>query len=189
AARRRARPPRATPPPHRRHGRPAACSDTSTPPCKESRMKFRRALIVSFVALPTAFVVADSMGVRLTGVPNANPRAAGVTVPTVLSPELAQIASAQGATPVENPTASTKHYGSLNDQPNLLPALGSNVEATKTEPDKNTYLILHDLKGADPDYDYGTHFLFQGHEVGSPGTITRIILDGDGAHRVTVLAK
>jgi len=28
-------------------------------------------------------------------------------------------------------------------------SFGSNVEATKTEPDKNTYLVLHDLKGAD----------------------------------------
>ena len=33
-----------------------------------------------------------------------------------------------------------------------------------------------------------THFLFQGHESGSPGYITRINLDADAAHRVTVLA-
>jgi secreted PhoX family phosphatase len=44
------------------------------------------------------------------------------------------------------------------------------------------------LRGADPNYDYGTHFLFQGHETGSPGYITRINLDADGAHRVTLLA-
>jgi hypothetical protein len=124
-----------------------------------------------------------------TGVPNANPKAVGVTVPTVLSPELAQIVRAQGSTPVENPNAFVKYYGYLNDQPNLLPALNSNVEATKTEPDKNTYLVLRDLKGADPDYDYGKHFLFQGHELGSPGSITRINLDADAAHRVTVLAN
>src|SRR5262249_43719612 len=43
-------------------------------------------------------------------------------------------------------------------------------------------------KGADPSYDYGTHFLFQGHESGTPGYITRINLDADTAHRVTVLA-
>src|SRR5262249_51120302 len=48
--------------------------------------------------------------------------------------------------------------------------------------------------GADPKYDYGTHFLFQGHESG-PGTfpnqqgyITRINLDADVDHRVTLLA-
>jgi hypothetical protein len=82
-----------------------------------------------------------------------------------------------------------------------MPALGSNVEATKTEPDKNTYLVFdHGLKGPDASYDYGTHFLFQGHENGAPvavpgapaGTtvngsyVTRINLDADGAHRVSL---
>ena len=89
---------------------------------------------------------------------------------------------------MENPSDFVKYYGYLDDRPNLLPALGSNAEASKTEPDKNTYLVLHDLKGADPDYDYGTHFLFEGHELGAPGVITRINLDADATHRVTVLA-
>src|SRR5262249_20916721 len=43
--------------------------------------------------------------------------------------------------------------------------------------------------GADPNYHYGTHFLFQGHELGTPGYITRINLDADDAHRVTVMAS
>jgi hypothetical protein len=64
------------------------------------------------------------------------------------------------------------------------------TEAHKTEPDKNTYLVFkHGLPGADPNYWYGTHFLFQGHETGSPGYITRINLDADAAHRVTLLAS
>ena len=70
-----------------------------------------------------------------------------------------------------------------------------NVEASKTEPDKNTYLILQGLHGADPNYNYGTHFLFQGHETGQrdaagnvQGYITRINLDADGPHPVTLLA-
>ena len=43
-------------------------------------------------------------------------------------------------------------------------------------------------------YDYGTHFLYQGHEAGAlvngarQGAITRINLDADTAHRVTLLA-
>ena len=64
-------------------------------------------------------------------------------------------------------------------------------EAHKTEPDKNTYLVFkHGLAGADAGYDYGTHFLFQGHEggAGGAGYITRINLDADAAHRVTLLA-
>ncbi len=77
----------------------------------------------------------------------------------------------------------------------MVPAPGDvqapqhNVEASKTEPDKNTYLVLEDQTGADPDYDYGTRFLFQGHETGLAGYITRINLDADGAHRVTLLAS
>ena len=114
-----------------------------------------------------------------------------------LSPELAQIAVAQGSTRLENPSALTSYYGYDNDvlnaagQPQMLPLPGSATEAQKTEPDKNTYLVFKDsLKGADPGYDYGSHFLFQGHElgVGGAGYITRINLDADAAHRVTLLA-
>ena len=150
-------------------------------------MQSKPSLIASVVALPLALGGASALAGQLTGVP-ANPKVTGVTSPTIISPELAQVVAAQGSTPVENPGA-VKYYGYLDDQPNLLPALGSNVEASKTEPDKNTYLVLHDLTGADPDYDYGTHFLFQGHESGSPGTLTRLNLDADAAHRVTVLAN
>jgi hypothetical protein len=151
-------------------------------------MHFRKNLIATLFAAPLALGSAGALAQHLTHVPNAQPKIAGVTSPTVLSPELAQIARAQGSMPVENPTGLVHHYGYLADHPNLLPSLGSNVEASKTEPDKNTYLVLHGLKGFDPDYDYGTHFLFQGHEAGTPGSITRINLDADAAHRITVLA-
>ena len=40
----------------------------------------------------------------------------------------------------------------------------------------------------DPAADYGTHFVYQGHEAGSPGYITRINLDADRDHRVTLMA-
>jgi len=50
--------------------------------------------------------------------------------------------------------------------------------------------VLDGQTGADPAYDYGRHFVFQGHEHGArdAGTITRINLDADLAHRVTVMA-
>jgi uncharacterized protein DUF839 len=149
---------------------------------------FKPALIASVVVVALTVGGGSARAGQLTGVPTANPRIVGVSSPSVLSPELAQLVAAQGSTPVENP-GPVKYYGYLDDQPNLLPALGSNVEASKTEPDKNTYLVLLDLKGADADYDYGSHFLFQGHETGSPGTLTRINLDADSVHRVTVLAN
>jgi hypothetical protein len=150
-------------------------------------MHFRRNLIATLLAAPLALGAAGALAQHLTHVPGANPWIVGVTSPTVLSPELAQIVSAEGSMPVENPADSVKYYGYLNDRPNLIPALGSNIEASKTEPDKNTYLVLHGLRGADANYDYGTHFLFQGHETGA-GNITRVNLDADAAHRVTLVA-
>jgi Alkaline phosphatase PhoX len=113
----------------------------------------------------------------------------------VLSPELTQITLAQGSTKLENPADGVAYYGYDSDvvnsagEPVMVPVPGVTGEAHKTEPDKNTYLRFKDgLKGADAGYDYGTHFLFQGHEGGSPGYITRINLDANAAHRVTLLA-
>ena len=105
---------------------------------------------------------------------------------------------AQGSTKLENDSPLTSYYGYDNDvlnaagQPQMVPTPpNATVEATKTEPDKNVYLVFkHSLPGADPNYYYGTHFLFQGHEGGAGGVsgITRINLDADAAHRVTLLA-
>ena len=84
---------------------------------------------------------------------------------------------AQGSDKLENGPAAVPFYGYDGNGP-MVPLAGDvqtethNVEANKTEPDKNTYLRLDGQHGADPDYDYGTHFLFQGHEGGSPGYIT-----------------
>jgi len=133
----------------------------------------------------------------LQGVPDANTKVPGFAVPNVLSPELIEVVVAQGSTPLENFTADIPYYGYNGDGPMLpapgdVQAQGHNVEATKTEPDKNTYLVLAGQDGPDPQYNYGSHFLFQGHEnsSGTPkqGYITRINLDADGAHRVTLMA-
>src|SRR5215813_15588476 len=133
---------------------------------------------------------------RVTAVAAANPKTVGVPAPNILSPELIETIVAQGSFKLENPSGLTSYYGYDNDAPPVpvpgdLPSPIHRVEATKTEPDKNTYLVLQHQKGADPNYDYGTHFLFQGHENGPDGhgKITRINLDADGAHRVTLLAE
>ena len=132
----------------------------------------------------------------LSGVPAANTKSEGYAPPSVLSPQLSQTVVAQGSTKVENPTAQIAYYGYDSDkvnsagQPLMVPLPAApTVEAHKTEPDKNTYLVFNKgLHGADPNYDYGTHFLYQGHESGSPGYVTRINLDADAAHQVTLLA-
>ena len=100
---------------------------------------------------------------------------------------------AQGSNALENPSALVTFYGYDNNGTMVPTVADSREEATKTEPDKNTYLVLKGQKGADLHYNYGTHFLFQGHELGLSsanvhGVITRINLDADGAHRVTLMA-
>jgi hypothetical protein len=163
------------------------------------------------VAALTAVVGAAGIGVAVgtagpglsfTGVPDANTKSPGFARPNMLSPELQQVVWAQGSNPIENPSNGVSYYG-YDDGAPFVPVAGGTpgattlpgnaqppgqIEARKTEPDKNTYLVLKGQKGADPNYNYGTHFLFQGHEGGSPGYITRINLDAEGPHRVTLLA-
>lgn len=129
----------------------------------------------------------EARHLRLTSVPSANPKAPGIVAPNLLSAQLRDALVAQGANEVENPTDYATQYGYNGDGP-FVPLPGTTTEATKTEPDKNTYLVLRGQRGADPAYDYGTHFLFQGHETGKGGYITRVNLDADGPHKVTVIA-
>ncbi|MGI8536774.1 MAG: cell wall-binding repeat-containing protein [Mycobacteriales bacterium] len=129
-----------------------------------------------------------AQGFSLTAVASVNPTGPGRTSPNTLSPELAEVIRAQGSSTLENPRDGIGYYGydSIDNVPPLLPT--DVPEAHKTEPDKNTYLVLKGQSGPDAGYDYGTHFLFQGHESGTPGYVTRINLDADAAHRVTLLA-
>src|SRR5262249_17887553 len=87
------------------------------------------------------------------------------------------------------------HYGYHGNGPMLpapgdLPSATHTVEATKTEPDKNTYLVLPPQHGADPGYDYGRHFLFHGHESGASGagSIPPLNSAPHASHRVPLLA-
>jgi len=83
---------------------------------------------------------------------------------------------------LENPSGVITNYGFLNDFP------PQPIEATKTEPDENTYLVFEDNPGGpSAGFDYGRHFLF--HETSHDlGYITRINLDfTDPAHRITLL--
>jgi hypothetical protein len=140
---------------------------------------------------------------QLTGVAQPNLKTAGYTPSPKLSKELQEVAWAQGGTRLENPTALITDYGYQNDvaasddpgKPQIVPTSANMTEAQKTEPDKNTYLVFKQgLKGPDASYDYGKHFVFQGHEAAATvsgakqGYITRVNLDADAQHRVTLLA-
>src|SRR5262245_18745793 len=104
--------------------------------------------LLGTAAIVAAVAFAES-GTDITGVPSANTRSAGYAPASILSPELTQIAVAQGSTKAENPSADVSYYGYDNDvlgpggQPQMVPtaAVPAN-EAHKTEPDKNTYLVF-----------------------------------------------
>lgn len=169
--------------------------------------ELRLPLVLAGAGVAVAFVAATSASPShepdLTGVAAANTRAVGYAPSSTFSVELAGHVVAQGATPVENPTSLIGFYGYENDvvsagdpaKPQMVPTQGVATEAQKTEPDENTYLSFRNaLHGADPNYYYGKRFLYQGHEAAASvngvrqGYVTRINLDADPAHRVTLLA-
>jgi hypothetical protein len=162
-------------------------------------MKSRFALVILLTASSLVAVAAVAGSLKLSPVDNSAPRAEGVAVPNLVSSELNQAVVAEGKMKLENPTELIGYYGYDNDGP-LSPATGAvqsktnQVESTKTEPDKNTYLVLENQKGPDASYNYGIHFLFQGHENGvtkddkPQGYFTRVNLDADEVHRVTLMA-
>jgi hypothetical protein len=171
-------------------------------------MKRKAILSGAVVAAALAAAVAAASGpddTQFSGVATANTKAAGYAPAPKLTPELQQVAWAQGSTKLENPQGIFGFYGYENDVPSttdpsvpqMVPTGATQTEAAKTEPDKNTYLVFkHGLKGADPSYEYGTHFLYQGHEKGAAGPtargqlgyLTRINLDANAEHRVTLMA-
>jgi hypothetical protein len=112
----------------------------------------------------------------LISVPTANPRF-GVQN-TVLTPSARQTSVAWGSLKLTNPDAANgvTHYG--YNTANGGPLTQAANEANKTEPDKNVYLVLG-----------GKHYLYQGHELGPRGYVTRINLDEtDPAKRVTLIS-
>ena len=107
---------------------------------------------------------------------SANPRWA--VEDNVLAADLRETPVAWGNLGISNPDATlgVTHYG--YDTSNGGPLTQDQHEANKTEPDKNVYLAMG-----------GHHYLFQGHEGGPHGYVTRIDLDEtDLSKRVTLVA-
>jgi len=140
-------------------------------------------LVAATMALATmaaSNAAADQVKVfnqNVSGVPVANLE---VITDNVFSPEFAPGLVAEGMNLLENPSGVITRLGNLSD-------------GSRTEPDENTYLILdHNPGGPTEGYDYGRHFLFQGHEMPNGNTnrayITRINLDvAHPDHRITLM--
>ncbi len=125
------------------------------------------------------------------GVPSANAR--NDSPDNIVAPGFDIRLVAQGTDPIENPSGVITRFGYLNDgiQTPPLPPVKNPGVASKTEPDENTYLEFdHNPGGPTAGYDYGRHFLFQGHENGNDlAFVTRINMDiADPAHRITLLS-
>ena len=125
------------------------------------------------LAVPAAFAQIG-IGPISNSVPSANQRVD--TPATVIAAGFQLKTVAVGTDPLENPSPKITHFGLLAD-------------GTKTEPDQNLYVVLDHVQGPTPGYNYGHHFLFQGHENGgNMAYVTRINLDvTDPAHRITLL--
>src|SRR5262245_27565844 len=140
------------------------------------------ALVAGLIgSLATIPVVRGSSGPHILSVADANPSnpPAPSEQPNRIGNNLALQLVAQGSDPLENPSGVISTLGNLND-----------ANKTRTEPDENTYLVFdHNPGGPTPAYDYGRHFLYQGHEnAGNLAYVTRINLDIlDPAHRITLL--
>jgi len=140
----------------------------------------RLAVIAASAAVGAVYAIASgasaSGGFHVWGVPDANPRF-GVES-NVLTPSAQELPVAWGSLALTNPDAANgvTHYG--YNTANGGPLTQATNEANKTEPDKNVYLVFG-----------GKHYLYQGHEGGPRGYVTRVNLDEtDPAKRVTLIS-
>src|SRR5262249_38205952 len=111
----------------------------------------RLAALAAAVTITAGAAKGEDQQILITA-PKANPKAAGVSAPSVLIHGLGQTIHAQGSMVIENGTAAIPYYGYYGNGP-MVPAPGDvqtsthAVEASKSEPDKNTYLVLQGLSG------------------------------------------
>jgi hypothetical protein len=140
-------------------------------------MRIRHTSVVSALLLLASSLVFSQSGIGpiTTSVPNARQRIG--TPSSVIADGFVLTRVVDGNFALENPTGAYTKYGFLSD-------------GTLTEPDENTYLAFSSNPGGPTQgYNYGTHFVFQGHENGGGRAyITRVNLDvTDPAHKVTLL--
>lgn len=149
-----------------------------------------RRIATGVVVASTGLAAAAVAVAQLTsGVPDAQPRS-GVQA-NLFAPGWTAEAVARGSQALENPQGFFTDYGFITDHSVQADGLD-----TKSEPDQNTYLVTRSNPGGPTaGFDYGTHFLVQGHEVfgTSPkhAYLTRINLDvpQTSAHRITLLNR
>lgn len=154
----------------------------------------RRRRLVGLAIAPVLLIAAAVAAAQISsGVPNPQPRVG--SPPNVFASGFTATPLAQGSDRLENGTGQFLRYGYVSDAGAGSDAPTSGLD-TKSEPDKNTYLVsTSNPGGPTAGFDYGRRFLIQGHEIfgGSSSNIdkaylTRINLDvTDPAKRITLL--
>ena len=112
-------------------------------------------------------------------------RSDDVEFPPTISSSFRLSPVVDGSFKLENPSGRILTFGNLAEDNNIVIS-----DLGNSSPDQNVYLKLDKNPGGPtPGYDYGRHFLFQGHEVGGGlAYITRINLDiVDPKHKITLL--
>ncbi len=155
----------------------------------------RRTIIGAAAAVAGLGATGVAIGQIAAGVGSAQQRAG--SPPDVLAPGFSRSAVALGSQSLENPASFITRYGYLSDSASQSSGLD-----TKTEPDQNTYLVSKTNPGGPAaGFDYGRHFLVQGHELFSSSSagvghsnsayFTRVNLDValNDPHRITLLSK
>src|SRR5689334_18662925 len=139
-------------------------------------------LSACLLVLTSVAFAQTGIGPITSSVPNARKRIAHP--PNLIAPQFRLEEITNGFALLENPSGVITNFGFLNDFP------PQTVEATKTEPDQNLFLVFNNgLSGPASGYNYGTRFIFQGHENAHDlAYVTRVNLDvSDPAHRITLL--
>lgn len=117
--------------------------------------------------------------------PSAQTVSGEMEIAPILSSKFRFFPIVDGTFELENPSGRIRTFGNLTDESNKI-----KDDKDNSSPDQNVYLKLDKNPGGPAvTYDYGRHFLFQGHEIrGGLAYITRINLDvTDPRHRITLL--
>ena len=128
-------------------------------------MASKRITLVAGIACAAVGLTASIAAAQIDhGVPQAHNESGSPA--DVVSSGFKESAVATGLDDFENRAGVFARYAYLNDGPVPGPFLsGQNPEASKTEPDENTYVNPPTNPGGPTGgFDYGRHFLIQGHE-------------------------
>src|SRR5262245_17618087 len=139
------------------------------------QMRSGLSLCATFLVTAGLALAQSGIGPITTSVPNARHRLGNPA--SVIADGYSLNDVVDGLFPLENPSGVITSFGLLST-------------GTLTEPDENTYVVLNSNPGGPTSgFDYGRHFLFQGHENrGNLAYVTRINLDvDDSAHKITLL--